>query len=118
MIDIGRLNKRITFMQLKDKDENGVPFENELGNNIQKLMPYKTVWASVEPISGKEYLEAQRAKNELTHRIYTRYFPDITVDMLINFKGRKFKIESVINYQEGNEMLQFLCTEMVGDKFE
>ncbi|MGN6713421.1 phage head closure protein [Anaerocolumna jejuensis] len=115
---INRLNKRITFMQLSDKDENGVPFENEIGNNIQKLIPFKTVWASVEPISGKEYLEAQRAKNELTHRIYTRYFPDITVDMLINFKGRKFKIESVINYQEGNEMLQFLCREMVGDKFE
>lgn len=118
MLDIGRLNKRVTFMQLKDEDENGVPYENEIGQNIQKLTPYKTVWASVEPITGKEYLEAQRVRNELTYKIFTRYFPGITVDMIINFKVRSFKIESMINYRESNEMLQFVCTEMVGDKVE
>jgi SPP1 family predicted phage head-tail adaptor len=72
----------------------------------------------VEPTTGKEYLEAQRIRNELTYKIFTRYFSDITADMIIKFKNRKFKIESLINYRENNEMLQFVCTEMVGDKFE
>ena len=117
-MDIGRLNKRITFIQYKDTDNNGIPYVDEYGRNIQKLVPYKTVWASVEPISGKESLEADRNKNELTHRIYTRYLPDTTVDMIIDFKGRKFRIESVINYREENEMLQFACTEMAGDRIE
>ena len=118
MIDIGRLNKRITFMQLKDEDENGNPFVNEYGQDIQLLLPYKTVWAAVEPTTGKEYLEAQRIRNELTYKIYTRYFPDITVDMIINYKNRKFKIVSPINYRENNEMLQFICIEQVGDVIE
>ncbi len=105
-------------MKLKDEDENGQPFVNEYAQNIQKLVPYKKVWAAVEPTTGKEYMEAQRIRNELTYKIYTRYFPDITVDMIINYKNREFKIVSSINYQENNEMLQFICTEMVGEKIE
>ncbi|HAB59435.1 MAG TPA: head-tail adaptor protein [Lachnospiraceae bacterium] len=110
-VDIGRLNKRITFLAYKDT-------VNEYGQDIQQLDKYKTVWASVEPTIGKEYMEAQRVRNELTYKIYTRYFTDLTVDMVINYKGRKFKIASLINYKENNELLQFVCTEMVGDKIE
>ena len=110
-MDIGRLNKRITFMRYEEKD-------NEYGETEQILVPYKKVWASVEPTVGKEYLEAQRIRNELTYKIYTRYFPDLDADMIINFKNRKFKIESLINYREDGEMLQFVCVEVVGDKIE
>jgi SPP1 family predicted phage head-tail adaptor len=110
-MDIGRLNKRITFYSYQE-------IENEYGQSVQKLIPYKTVWASVEPTTGKEYMEAQRIRNELTYKIYTRYFADITTDMIIDFKGRKFSIVSLINYHENNEMLQFVCTEKVGDTIE
>lgn len=111
LLDIGRLNKRITFMCYEEQDD-------EFNQTNQILVKYKTVWASVEPTTGKEYLEAQRIRNELTYKIYTRYFPDLNTEMIIDFKGRKFKIVSMINYREGNEMLQFICTEMVGDKIE
>lgn len=111
MIDIGRLNKRITFCRLVEKD-------NEINQSIQDVEPYKKVWASVEPVSGKEYYEAQREKNKLTYKIYTRYFKDINQNMIIDFKGRKFEIESMINYRENCEMLQFVCTEIVGDTIE
>jgi SPP1 family predicted phage head-tail adaptor len=114
-MDIGRLNKRITFMKYSDTDADGNLFVNEIGQNVQELIPYKTIWASVEPTVGKEYLEAQRIRNELTYKIYTRYFSDITADMIINYKNRKFKIISVINYREENKSLQFICTEIVGD---
>ncbi len=111
LLDIGRLNKRITFMRYEEQDD-------EYNQTIQVLVPFKTVWASVEPTTGKEYLEAQRFRNELTYKIFTRYFPDLNVDMVIDFKGRKFKTVSMINYRENNEMLQFVCTEMVGDTIE
>lgn len=92
--------------------------DNEYNQTDQVLVKYKTVWASVEPTTGKEYLEAQRIRNELTYKIFTRYFADLNVDMIIDFKGRKFKIISMINYRESNEMLQFICVEMVGDTIE
>lgn len=106
-------------MKYSDVDVDGIPFKNEIGQNIQKLVPYKTVWASVEPLSGKEILEAERNKNEQNYRIYTRYIQDLRdVNLIINFRGRKFEIESVINYRESNEMLQFICTEKVGETIE
>lgn len=117
-MDIGRLNKRITFMKLSDEDESGNSFVNEIGQNVQKLVKFKTVWASIEPTTGREYLEAQRIKNQLTYKIFTRYFPRLSSDMIINYRGKRFEIESLINYRESNEMLLFMCTEMVGDKVE
>lgn len=106
-IDVGRLNKRITFITYTEQT-------NEYYQTIQVETDYKTVWASVEPVSGREYYEAQRIRSEMTYKIFTRYFPDITQDMLIRYKDRIFRIESVINYREGREMLQFVCTEIRG----
>lgn len=106
MLDIGRLNKRITFCRY-------VETENELGQCVQALEEVKTVWATVEPTTGKEYYDAQKVRNEQTWNIYTRYFIDINTDMKIKYKERLFNIISVINYREGNEMLKIVCTERV-----
>jgi SPP1 family predicted phage head-tail adaptor len=89
---INRLNKRITFMQLKDKDENGVPFENELGNNIQKLMPYKKVWASVDPTKSDEIIEVERKKDTLYYTVFVKYDSNITGSMVINYQDKKLEI--------------------------
>lgn len=110
MLDIGRMNKRIIFYELKDSDET-----DEYNRTVQIPIQKKTVWASVEPLTGKEYLEAAREKNKQNYKIFTRYFPDFNVNMVIGFKGRKFTIESIINYRERNEMLQLMCVEQVGE---
>lgn len=39
-MDVGRLNKRITFVQMTDK-------ENSLGQLVKVQEPVKTVWATV-----------------------------------------------------------------------
>lgn len=108
-MDIGRTNKRITFCKYEEK-------ENELLQTIQVLRPVKTVWASVEPTRGREYQEAQRIRPELTYKITTRYHKGITPDMIIKLKERCFKIVSVINVKERNEMLEIICTEEVGNE--
>lgn len=104
MIDIGRLNKRITFLAISQTIDG-------IGQTIQEYQKIKTVWASVEPASGKEFFEAQRIKNELTYKIFTRYIEGITEDMLIQYKNKIFLIESIINKKERNELLEFLCIE-------
>lgn len=112
-IDIGRMNKRITFYK---SDGNGV---DQYNRTVKSYKEHKTVWASVEPMSGKEYLEADRNANEQNYKIYTRYYPDLReVNLVIGYKGRKFQIQSVINYRESNEMLLFMCVERIGEKIE
>lgn len=111
MIDVGRLNKRITFLAYNDTTD-------KIGQTVQVLSPYKTVWGSVEPLKGKELQEVQKTMNELTHKIFTRYLKDVNEDMLIEFKGRRFKITAIINRNEDNELLQFTCVEERQGKME
>ena len=92
--------------------------ENELNQVQQELCPVRTVWASVEPKSGREYTEADKDRPELTYVITVRYQKDITPDMLIQFKKRLFYIKSIRNIREANEMLEISCIEKVDEKRE
>lgn len=108
MIDIGRLNKRITLQRYLEQ-------ENEIGQTIVSLTDFKTVWASVEPISGKEYTDADRNNNQLTYRIYIRYIENVNTDMIVDYKGIKFKITACINPRMSNELIQLVCVEQVDE---
>lgn len=106
-MDIGRMNKRITFCRYEEK-------ENGLLQMEQTLTEVKTVWASVEPTRGREYQEAQRIRPELTYKITTRYHGNITYDMFIKWGKRYFEIISAINPKEKNTMLEIICIEKTG----
>lgn len=108
-MDIGRMNKRISFYKWETK-------ENELKQEEQGLVKVKEVWASVEPTRGREYQEAQRVRPELTYKITTRYHRELTSDMFIKYKEREFNIISIINVKERNEMLEIICTEKQKEK--
>lgn len=109
-MDIGRMNKRITFCRYEEK-------ENELNQLQQRLKPVKTVWASVEPKSSREYIEADKERPELTYVITVRYQNDITSDMYIKHKGKLLNIKAPPrNIREANEMLEIICTEKMDEK--
>ena len=104
-MDVGRLNKRITFVQMTDK-------ENSLGQLVKVQEPVKTVWATVSSTKGKEQQEANKIRPELNYDIYTRYFPWITSDMLIKYNGKILEmIEPPADKDEKHEYLYIRCTE-------
>lgn len=102
----GRFRHRITFMHL-------IESMNEVGDDILIEEPFKTVWASMEPLKGREYIEAQKIQPEITYRIIIRYVEGITPDMTIEFKGRKFNIQSILNVDERNKFLEIYAVEKV-----
>lgn len=109
-MDVGRLNKKVTFCRYSEG-------ENELKQLQQQLKPViENIWATVEPKSGREYIEANKEHPELTYIITVRYRKDITPDMFIQFKGRLFNIKSIRNIREANEMLEISCTEKIDEK--
>lgn len=107
-MDIGRTNKRVSFCKFVEE-------KNEMNQTTQVLKKIRTVWASVEPKSGREYIEAEKEHPELTYIITTRYMEDITPDMFIKFRNRLFNIRSIRNIRENNEMLEILCTEKIDE---
>ena len=107
-MDIGRTNKRVTFCKFAEE-------QNEMHQTEQVLKKIRTVWASVEPKSGREYIEAEKEHPELTYIITIRYMKDITTDMFIQFRDRLFNIKSIRNIRENNEMLEISCTEKIDE---
>lgn len=107
-MDIGRTNKRVSFCKFTEE-------KNEMNQTTQVLKKIRTVWASVEPKSGREYIEAEKEHPELTYIITTRYMEGITPDMYIQYRDRLFNIRSIRNIRESNEMLEMSCTEKIDE---
>ena len=69
--------------------------------------------AMVTPLSGNERLHAQRLEASTTHKILTRYFTDVRAADRINFNGRFFNIEAILNMEERNLWYEFRAVEGV-----
>ncbi len=101
----GRLRKRVII-------ERASTAVDEYGEEIETWATLTTVWAGVEPVSGKERIQGGQAKAITTHLIIMRH-TDITNNDRINLSGRIFNIESVINRDERNKELQIMAVENV-----
>lgn len=75
----------------------------------------RTVYASVEPIKGDEYMEARAFTQTITHRFRIRHQPDksITPTWRISYDSRTFDIESVINAWERDRTIIIMAVENV-----
>jgi SPP1 family predicted phage head-tail adaptor len=69
--------------------------------------------AAIEPVSGEEYRAAKSTQAELNHRVHCGFIPGVTPRKRGRFQARIFDILSVINPNERNIELQFMCREAV-----
>ena len=101
---VSDLRRRITF-QKSVKTPDGYKGFTEAWQDVI------TVWAAVEPLTGREYFYAHQIKNEVSHRIRIRFRSDVDASMRIMLGERAFAIESMIDMQERHEFLEILCRE-------
>ncbi len=106
MVDIGKLNKRITFLKLSE-------LTDDMGQTKTEWVQYRSVWATVKPFKSSEYNFMGKLKPETTHRFYVRYNQYVTADMRILYHGRTFEISGPpIDMDERHEMLEIQATEV------
>jgi SPP1 family predicted phage head-tail adaptor len=106
-LNIGKLRHRIAIEQVTETQDTD-------GSVIETCSIFAAMQASIEPISGREYIAAQSTQADVTHRINLRYMPGITPKMRVNYNSRIFDILSVINVGERNRELQLMCRESIG----
>lgn len=74
-----------------------------------------TVFASIEPLSGNEYVQHNQLQAGATHRIRIWYSSDVSSiavkDWKIVFGSREFDIKSLVNPREENEMIEIMARE-------
>lgn len=104
----GPLNKRVTFQRR-------VTGRDEFGQPVEGWEDIATVWASVEPISGRELLAAQQVMGETTHRLRCRYRSGLTAANRALYKGRVFDLQPAINPREQNASLEIMAKEGVSN---
>ncbi len=56
----------------------------------------RSAWASVEPLSAREFIAAGANQSQLSARITMRHKGDITPDMRIIHRGHEYNIEGVL----------------------
>ena len=101
---IGDLRHRITF-QKPVKTPDGYKGHTVTWQDVL------TVWASVDPLSGREYFYAHQVKAEVTHRVRIRYNEKVTAEMRIIHRSRILLIESIIDLKERREFQEILARE-------
>lgn len=102
----GKFNKRIKIVGEVEgqRDEDGYPISGE--------SEIATVWASVTPVSSKDYFSAKATQSESIMKFTFRYRKGIDSDMKIFYRDSEYHIESVINDEEADRTLTVMGKEV------
>ena len=110
MIDPGKMRHRITFQQFSGTlDDFGDPLQVDDDNWVDVA----TTWAAIDPISGREFYAAEQSQSEVSHKIRCRYRTGLDTAMRITYGKRRFKIISLIDWEERHESLLLMCKEVL-----
>lgn len=100
---IGRLTKRIEVLAYQDIESNGITKQK-----LVRLIPNR-IWARVEPLRGRQYLEMYKEKVDELYKITIRYRSGITDGVLIRYKDVVYKVKTVIDPYEEHTKLELMC---------
>ena len=104
-MNIGELNRRIIIQQVS-------PVVSENGFETEAWTDYKTVWASVSNLYGREYFAAMAVNAENTVKFKIRYKVGITTDMRISFGGKYYNINSIDDVDYSHAFMVLRATEV------
>ena len=68
----------------------------QTGELVVGWAEFATVWASVEPLSARDFIAAQAGQSEITARITIRHRPGVLDTMRILHRGAVYSIQGVL----------------------
>jgi SPP1 family predicted phage head-tail adaptor len=81
-IEAGRLRHRVRIEQsVLAVDSNGDVIQDNNGETTSSWVEVATVWAAIEPISGREFIQSQAKQSQITARIMIRFREGVTAAM-------------------------------------
>lgn len=99
-----KLDKRIEYKEL-------VETQSDLGEVIRNWVLFKELWASVEPIRGREFYESAHTQSEVTHRIRHLYVEGLKPTMEVRLGDRVFEILHLHRVSEGTFEMEVMAKE-------
>jgi SPP1 family predicted phage head-tail adaptor len=88
-IGAGSLRHRVQIEELvASRDSDGVLTES--------WQPFAEVWASIEPLSAREFIASGAGQSQIVARITVRYRAGLTPSMRIVHRGKTYNIAGVL----------------------
>lgn len=83
------------------------------GDQVKTWTTLASAWASIEPLSGREFLQASQVMSDVTVRIKLRGRPDITLTPKdrVKYGTRLFDIRHVVDWGGRGVEWHLMCTE-------
>lgn len=105
----GRLRHRITLQA-------GSVAQDSFGAETTTWAPVGTVWAAIEALRGREYLDAKQQQVEVSTRVRMRYREGTTAGMRVRWTDpaaviHSFEIVSVIVDATQRREMELMCVE-------
>lgn len=104
-MEAGRLRQRVTI-QYK------VVVQDSFGQEGITWTDLATVWASVEPLTGREYIEGRQEAAEVSTRIRIRYRSGVEPEMRAVHGSTVYNILSVLHIEQGQREIVLMCREI------
>ncbi len=103
----GRLRHRVTIERLTGE-------RGDAGGISDEWQVIGTRWASVKPLTGREWVQAAAANTEISHDVMTRadsLTATLTPRDRLRFKGRTLDIQAVMDTDERGQEMRIMCKE-------
>lgn len=88
---------------------------NENGFETEGFEEFKSVWASISNLSGKEYFEAAAVQKEKIVKFKIRSIVGIDETMRIAFQSKHYNITSIDNIKYENKYIEVKALEVEVD---
>ena len=106
----GKLRHRVTIEQPTTVQDPNT------GEQVPGWAAVDTVWASVEPLSAREFIAAGADQSSVSTRVTMRYRSDVAAGMRLAYRGKVYDIKGVLpDPESGLEWLTLPCAEGVTD---
>ncbi len=106
----GKLRHRVTIESLAETQD------GTTGAISTAWQAVASVWAAIEPLSGREFLAAQETQSQIVARVVIRYRSDVTAKMRIAHGSELYNVHGVLpDKVSGREYLTLMVSRGVND---
>lgn len=103
----GQRRERVTLQTRPGVEDGG-------GGRSKVWTDLTTVWARVQPMGGREQVEAMQERSTVGYRVTMGYRTDVAADMRAIWRGETLNIRAVTDPTERRQELVLLCEMGVG----
>lgn len=100
--------------KLRHRVELRKPLEtvDAMGQGVISYSTEKTVYAQVEPLNGRELVDAQAANSVIDVKVIIRYYSGLTAKWQLKHGTHVYQIIALLNLSAGKKDLKLLCKEL------